>query len=71
MRNHNVDFGGADADCDWLRDEYTLKTTSGAVDEEHTLLAAWIFAEDNTFNPQTEFEIDDVPWIIDDPDMQG
>ena len=35
------------------------KTHKGVVDPESTILAAWIFAEENTFCPETEFEIDD------------
>lgn len=67
LKANRVDLGNED--CDWLRDEYTVKTQQGATDQQSTLLAAWIFAEDNTFNPETEFEIDGQVWIVDDPDM--
>lgn len=67
LKANRIDLG--DEDCDWLRDEYTVRTQQGATDQESTLLAAWIFAEDNTFNPETEFEIDGQVWIVDDPDM--
>ncbi len=67
LKGSGLDLG--DEDCDWLRGEYTVKTQRGAADPESTILAAWIFAEDNTFNPETEFEIDDQVWIIDDTDM--
>lgn len=67
LKNNGVDLGAED--CDWLRDEYAIKLPKGAIDQESTLLAAWIFAEDNTFHPETEFEIDDQAWIIDDADM--
>jgi hypothetical protein len=67
LRDNGIDVGTFD--CDWLRDEYTIRTKSGVVDPESTLLAAWIFAEDNTFAPETEFEIDGQLWVIDDPDQ--
>lgn len=67
LKSNRVDLGSED--CDWLRDEYTITTQKGAIDQESTLLAAWIFAEDNTVAPETEFEIDGQVWIIDDPDM--
>lgn len=67
LKANRVDLGSED--CDWLRDEYTITTQKGAIDQESTLLAAWIFAEDNTAAPETEFEIDGQVWIIDDPDM--
>lgn len=69
LRNNGVDVGTYDSD--WLRDEYTITTQNGAIDQESTLLAAWIFAEENTFSPEREFEIDDQVWIIDDPDRAG
>ena len=67
LKSNGVDLGSAD--CDWLRGEYSIKSQKGAVDPESTLLAAWIFAEDNTFAPEVEFEIDGKIWIIDDSDM--
>lgn len=67
LKSNRVDLGSED--CDWLRDEYTITTQKGVIDQESTLLAAWIFAEDNTVTPETEFEIDGQVWIIDDPDM--
>ena len=67
LKANRVDLGSED--CDWLRDEYTITTQKGAIDQESTLLAAWIFAEDNAIAPETEFEIDGQVWIIDDPDM--
>ncbi|CAN5294095.1 hypothetical protein BH10PSE16_BH10PSE16_00740 [soil metagenome] len=67
LKNNGVDLGTED--CDWLRDEYAVKSPKGAIDQESTLLAAWIFAEDNTFVPEIEFEIEGQVWIIDDSDM--
>ena len=67
LQNNGVDLGTED--CTWLREEYTVKSQKGAIDQESTLLAAWIFSEDNTFSPETEFEIDGRVWIINDPDM--
>lgn len=68
LKNNGLDLGNED--CTWLREEYTVKSPKGVIDQESTILAAWIFAEDNTFSPETEFEIDDQVWLIDDPDMQ-
>lgn len=68
LKNNGLDLGNED--CTWLREEYTIKSPKGVIDQESTILAAWIFAEDNTFSPETEFEIDDQVWLIDDPDMQ-
>lgn len=48
----------------WLAQEYTVNS-----DPELTLLAAWNFADGNTFSPETEFEIDGKLWLIDDPEM--
>jgi hypothetical protein len=67
LKNNGLDLGSED--CTWLRDEYTVKSHKGVVDPESTILAAWIFAEENTFNPETEFEIDGQAWIIEDADM--
>lgn len=67
LKNNGLDLGTHD--CQWLREEYTIKSLKGVIDQESTILAAWIFAEENTFNPETEFEIDDQVWLIDDPDM--
>lgn len=67
LKSNGVDLGSTD--CDWLQGEYSIKSQKGAVDPESTLLAAWIFAEDNTFAPEVEFEIDGKIWIIDDSDM--
>lgn len=67
LKNNGLDLGNED--CTWLREEYTVKSPKGVVDPESTILAAWIFAEENTFNPEAEFEIDDQVWLIDDSDM--
>lgn len=67
LKSNGIDLGLED--CDWLREEYSAKSQKGTVDPESTLLAAWIFAEDNTFAPETEFEIDEQIWVIDDADM--
>lgn len=67
LKNNGLDLGPED--CDWLRGEYSVKSQKGIIDQESTLLAAWIFAEDNTFAPEVEFEIDGQIWIIDDADM--
>lgn len=67
LKNNGVDLGGED--CTWLREEYSARLQKGGVDQENTLLAAWIYSEGNTFNPETEFEIDGVMWIVADSDM--
>ncbi|PIQ55385.1 MAG: hypothetical protein COW02_03505 [Comamonadaceae bacterium CG12_big_fil_rev_8_21_14_0_65_59_15] len=67
LKMNGLDLGGQD--CTWLREEYTVKSPKGVIDQESTILAAWIFAEENTFSPEVEFEIDDQVWLIDDTDM--
>ncbi len=66
LKANGHDFG--DYEVTWLANEYTITSTSGRVDQESTLLAAWEFAElmGTAFQAPNEYEIDGRMWSIED-----
>jgi hypothetical protein len=67
LRAHGHDLGRYEVK--WLADEFAVKDDAEQPLPEETLMAAWIYAEDNGMAPSAEIEIDGIVFDLRDEDM--